>query len=352
MTTLRRVSSWPALLRFSHSQPPSYFTNNSSLYFKSFLNLHYVRCCSAVIQTKTSDASSSVISSLVRFRLIRKRTVPFKTLFRSGSTIAFSSHSSEIPQRKPTIERANPKRRTPDTLSDLFAARASSVAPMIKPKIRTHYVNILNGNYDDDEALDHDSQYTHLLTHPDDPRDNEGHSIYATDEDDIRKLEQTQEALRHQQEYEQKRAKWETNSKAPVRFQQLDSQGRAYGRGGRKTASARVWIRPGNGMITVNRREFLDYFPREANRELILSPFVATSTCGLFDITAAVEGGGLSGKAGAIRHGLARALEKYDPDEYRPVLKRLGYLTRDARRVERKKAGLKKARKASQWVRR
>merc|ERR1712127_811033 len=111
------------------------------------------------------------------------------------------------------------------------------------------------------------------------------------------------------------------------------------------------WIQPGEGVITVNRRDFLDYFPRDSLREMILAPFVATETCGKFDVITSVEGGGLSGQAGAIRHGVARALEKYNPD-YRPPMKRLGFMKRDPRMVERKKIGLKKARKAPQWVRR
>jgi len=154
----------------------------------------------------------------------------------------------------------------------------------------------------------------------------------------------------HQAEMAQ-REKWIQNARPPVRVQELDAHGRAYGRGGRKTSTARVWIRPGLGMVTINKREFLDYFPRMSDRELILSPFVATRTCGKFDMICMVDGGGVTGKAGAIRHGLARALEKYDPN-YRPPLKRLGYITRDPRKVERKKVGLKKARKAPQWVRR
>jgi small subunit ribosomal protein S9 len=105
------------------------------------------------------------------------------------------------------------------------------------------------------------------------------------------------------------------------------------------------------GEVVVNRRPFEDYFPRDWHREEILKPLVATETCGLFDIQSHAEGGGLSGKAGAIRLGLARALQNYNP-EYRPPLKRLGLLTRDPRKVERKKIGLKKARKAPQWVRR
>ena len=132
---------------------------------------------------------------------------------------------------------------------------------------------------------------------------------------------------------------------------EIDERGRAYGRGSRKTAQARVWIQPGQGEIVVNRKDFVTYFPRESDREHILGPFVASQTCGQFDVTAVVKGGGLTGQAGAIRLGLARALEKYNPD-YRPPMKRHGFMTRDPRMVERKKVGRVKARKSPQWVRR
>lgn len=159
------------------------------------------------------------------------------------------------------------------------------------------------------------------------------------------------EALKQQREYDAQRKRWADNARPKVWTRELDDRGRAYGRGGRKTASARVWIYPGEGMISINRRDFVDYFPRESDREAILGPFVATRTAGYFDVRAHVEGGGLSGKAGAVRHGLARALERYNP-EYRPAMKKLGFLTRDPRMVERKKVGKKKARKSPQWVRR
>jgi len=159
-------------------------------------------------------------------------------------------------------------------------------------------------------------------------------------------------AKKEQEAYERQKQKWIVNSKPPERVSIIDERGRAYGRGGRKTSSARVWIEPGFGNVVVNRKDFMEYFPRAAHREHILAPFVATMTCGKFDIQCHVEGGGLSGQAGAIRHGLARALNHYNPDEYRPPLKRLGYLTRDPRKVERKKVGQKKARKSGQWSRR
>lgn len=155
-----------------------------------------------------------------------------------------------------------------------------------------------------------------------------------------------------QRERDAKRERWLENARPPVRAPVIDERGRAYGRGGRKAASARVWIQPGFGNVVVNRRDVVDYFGRRTDREHLLAPLAATGTCGLFDVTAVVDGGGLTGQAGAVRHGIARALNHYDPDSYRPPLKRLGYLTRDPRKVERKKAGHLKARKKPQWVKR
>jgi small subunit ribosomal protein S9 len=213
------------------------------------------------------------------------------------------------------------------------------------PKIRTHAVSFIDGNYNDyevgvEEEPAFSSDEWDMV-----PKDED------LDEDALLQRRREEEALKMKEEEEAKRRRWIENAKPPVRVPDIDERGRAYGRGGRKTSPARVWIQPGQGNITVNRREFLDYFPRESDRELILSPFIATNTCGKFDVTVAVEGGGVTGKAGAIRHGIARALEKYNPD-YRPPMKRLGFMTRDARMVERKKIGLKKARRAPQWVRR
>lgn len=139
---------------------------------------------------------------------------------------------------------------------------------------------------------------------------------------------------------------------APVtRVRTVDDLGRAYGTGRRKTSSARVWIWPGTGQMTVNARSLVDYFPWTAHCEDIVAPFFVTDTACTFDVRCTVKGGGVSGQAGAIRLGIARALQNFDPD-YRPNLKQAGFLTRDARKVERKKPGLVKARKAPQWVKR
>jgi len=180
---------------------------------------------------------------------------------------------------------------------------------------------------------------------------NDGNEDDKLDEEDKWIHDKGSQAYKEQMEDEAKRARWIENAKPPVRVPVIDASGRSYGKGGRKVSTARVWIYPGEGIVTVNRREFLNFFPRDSDREMILGPFVATKTCGMFDMTVQVEGGGVTGKAGAVRHGLARALEKYCPD-LRPPMKRLGFMTRDNRQVERKKTGLKKARKAPQWVRR
>jgi len=133
--------------------------------------------------------------------------------------------------------------------------------------------------------------------------------------------------------------------------QQLDTHGRAYATGKRKNAVARVWLKPGNGKITVNGRDWTSYFARATLRLVIDQPFLVTSRSGQFDITCTVTGGGLSGQAGAVRHGISRALTYYEPD-LRPVLKRGGFLTRDSRVVERKKYGRRKARRSFQFSKR
>ena len=124
-----------------------------------------------------------------------------------------------------------------------------------------------------------------------------------------------------------------------------------YGTGRRKTAVARVYLRPGTGKITVNRREFEIYFPNRVLKMVIRQPLLITETSEKFDIFVNVAGGGMSGQAGAIRHGLSRALLEFNP-ELRPKLKSAGFLTRDAREVERKKYGQPGARKRFQFSKR
>jgi small subunit ribosomal protein S9 len=124
-----------------------------------------------------------------------------------------------------------------------------------------------------------------------------------------------------------------------------------YGTGRRKSSVARVRLVPGEGRVIINGREFENYIPFAALREVVKQPLVATETLGNYDVLVNVSGGGFTGQAGAIRHGIARALLKADP-EYRLTLKRAGLLTRDARMKERKKYGLKGARRAPQFSKR
>ncbi len=130
-----------------------------------------------------------------------------------------------------------------------------------------------------------------------------------------------------------------------------DAKGRAYATGRRKNAVARVWIRPGTGRFLINGREDQVYFARPVLRMLINQPFIAAKREGQFDVTCTVVGGGLSGQAGAVRHGISRALTLYEPP-LRPVLKSGGFLTRDSRVVERKKYGKAKARRSFQFSKR
>lgn len=131
----------------------------------------------------------------------------------------------------------------------------------------------------------------------------------------------------------------------------LDAKGRAYGTGRRKDAVARVWVSRGNGKITVNERDIAVYFARGTQRLIINQTFEIAGRVGQFDVKCVVAGGGLSGQAGAVRHGISRALINFEP-ALRPTLKKAGLLTRDSRIVERKKYGKHKARKSTQWVKR
>ena len=131
----------------------------------------------------------------------------------------------------------------------------------------------------------------------------------------------------------------------------IDAQGRAYATGKRKNAIARVWIKPGKGQITINGRDQQVYFARPVLRMMIAQPLEVTDRLGQFDVVVTVEGSGLSGQAGAIRHGLSKALTYYEPG-LRPVLKPHGFLTRDSRVVERKKYGKAKARRSFQFSKR
>jgi len=125
-----------------------------------------------------------------------------------------------------------------------------------------------------------------------------------------------------------------------------------YGTGRRKKSVARVRLIPGKGNITINNRDIDDYFGLETLKVIVNQPLVVTQTVGKFDVVCKVSGGGVSGQAGAIRHGIARALLKVDEETYRPILKKAGFLTRDPRMKERKKYGLKAARRAPQFSKR
>src|SRR5918992_4836387 len=138
---------------------------------------------------------------------------------------------------------------------------------------------------------------------------------------------------------------------APKYVKKVDKYGRAYATGKRKDAVARVWIKPGSGKITVNTRTFEIYFARPVLRMMIQQPLVSSNRQGQYDVICTVSGGGLSGQAGAVRHGLSKALTNFEP-ELRGILKKGGFLTRDSRVVERKKYGRAKARKSFQFSKR
>jgi small subunit ribosomal protein S9 len=138
---------------------------------------------------------------------------------------------------------------------------------------------------------------------------------------------------------------------AVAREPQRDALGRAYATGKRKDAVARVWIKPGSGKVTVNGRDQSQYFARPVLQMILRQPFSVAGVEGEFDVTATVKGGGLSGQAGAVKHGISKALQLYEPS-LRPALKAAGFLTRDSRVVERKKYGKRKARRSFQFSKR
>ena len=133
--------------------------------------------------------------------------------------------------------------------------------------------------------------------------------------------------------------------------QKIDDLGRAYATGRRKTSVARVWIKPGSGKVTVNGRDIETYFGRPVLRMVLNQPFDKANRTGQFDVVCTVSGGGLSGQAGAVQHGISRALVNFEPT-LRPTLKAEGFLTRDDRKVERKKYGRAKARRSFQFSKR
>ena len=138
---------------------------------------------------------------------------------------------------------------------------------------------------------------------------------------------------------------------APLREQEIDAQGRAYATGRRKDATARVWLKPGSGKVTVNGKDQEVYFARPTLRLVINQPFTISEREGQYDVVATVSGGGLSGQAGAVKHGISQALSKFEP-ALRSTIKAAGFLTRDSRVVERKKYGRAKARRSFQFSKR
>jgi len=233
----------------------------------------------------------------------------------------------------------------PTTMIDRDSSKAKMIAGF-RPMSQT-FINMGWSRYTESNAEDDDED----MFYDDDDEGVKVDPVYSYDENE--KISDLTRAVReYEAEKEEMKKKGEAGALPLPRVQELDNQGRAYGRGSRKTSQARVWVYPGEGNLTVNNKELIDYFDRDSDRELLLAPFIVTRTTGMFDVFCFVKGGGLRGQAGAVRHGLARALEKYNPDYFRRPLKSFGYLTRDSRMVERKKFGLKKARKAPQWVKR
>lgn len=143
----------------------------------------------------------------------------------------------------------------------------------------------------------------------------------------------------------------EAQPAAPTYEPVRDEFGRSYATGRRKESAARVWVKPGSGVVMINGRPIDQYFARPVLQMLLHQPFQVTDRLGQFDVMATVKGGGLSGQAGAVRHGISRALSLYEP-ELRPALKKFGFLTRDSRKVERKKYGRRKARRSFQFSKR
>ncbi len=146
-------------------------------------------------------------------------------------------------------------------------------------------------------------------------------------------------------------SKKEGAHEAPTSHKRIDKHGRSYATGKRKNSIARVWLKPGSGKITVNDRDFTTYFARPTLQMIISQPFGVANRSGSFDIVCTVSGGGLSGQAGALRHGISRAMTFFEP-ELRAILKSGGFLTRDSRVVERKKYGRAKARRRFQFSKR
>ena len=168
--------------------------------------------------------------------------------------------------------------------------------------------------------------------------------------DEIKSLDALKDAVAGAAAARPAAANAETEAAAP-RTPQRDALGRAYATGKRKNAVARVWIKPGTGKVTVNGKDMDAYFARPVLQMILRQPFTVANVEGQFDVMATVKGGGLSGQAGAVKHGISKALQLYEPS-LRGALKAAGFLTRDSRVVERKKYGKAKARRSFQFSKR
>jgi len=169
--------------------------------------------------------------------------------------------------------------------------------------------------------------------------------------EDIKSLDELKDVVAEAEGEEAPAAREPVTEPAVVREPVRDDLGRAYATGKRKDAVARVWIKPGSGKVMVNGKELNVYFARPVLQMILRQPFQVAGVDGQFDVTATVKGGGLSGQAGAVKHGVSKALQLYDPS-LRAALKAAGFLTRDSRVVERKKYGKAKARKSFQFSKR
>ena len=149
----------------------------------------------------------------------------------------------------------------------------------------------------------------------------------------------------------EEKADAQVETQAVIKEPKIDDLGRAYATGRRKESVARVWLKKGKGQVVVNGKVQDEYFSRQTHLLVLNQPFLIVDRVNAFDVICTVKGGGLSGQAGAVRHGISRALENFEP-ELRPALKKAGMLTRDARVVERKKIGKHKARRSKQWAKR
>lgn len=293
----------------------------------------------------------------------------------------FSSFRPPPPPPRPPSSPSQSRTGGPPSNQQSRLQRPPSISlGRIPPKIRVHAVSLFHGDYDDKdtERIDWSGlgplRYEGEENEGDDDGDLDGsrareeeallraeqededgdNADWTNDDDEMSMSDKWLIRSARQRELAQveKKKKWIANAQPKTFVAKIDARGRSYGRGGRKTAHARVWIQPGLGNVVVNRKDFVEYFTRDTDREKIVMPFVVTGTAGQFDVQAYVAGSGTSGQAGAVRHGVARALQNYNPELYRRVLKKFGFLTRDPRQVERKKVAHLKARKKSQWNRR